>query len=457
MKQLIFSTFLLFCAAPTIAQDKLFNTTNTVNQQETSAGFAKSLAPNACSTTLSTPVSGGNSLSGAMFDIVASEDVIIKNVGSAFSATGTAIVEVYTRPGTHVGFEATNAGWTFRGDTRITGLTVGTATEIPVAIYERLPAGQVMSVYIHVISGPTLNYTNGTSVGDTIVEDGTIAILEGSGVSAFGGSTFAPRNLNGFVTYCGDLVCYNEFSNASTSYVTDNGNDGSIFEITALQDFTVKGFYTNCTGAGGWEVYYRNGSYTGFTSSLSDWILLDSMSIACAGLDDTTAIPLPVYMDIDAGQTVSFYITGTTTGAGINYFGGTTEGAIYQNYGAFVIKEGLGVAYPLVNTFAPRVFSGGLDYCQQGFLDTKELKTGYSVLVYPNPAKDIVNFSIDKADNIGEYAVVIKDIQGRTIAVSDHNLNSNVSIGTGTFGNGVYFYNIVSAQGVISTGTFVKN
>lgn len=447
---------MLFCMSQTIAQDKLLNTGN-VSKDETNVGLDKSLAPNSCNTTLTTPVTGGNSNSGVMFDIVASENVIIKNVGSVFSTSGTIVVEVYTRPGTHVGAEGSNTGWTLRGDVRMTGVTAGTVTEIPVAIYERLAAGQVMGVYIHIVSVADLEYTNGTNVGDTIVSDGSIAILEGTGLDNFGGTPFVARNLNGFVTYCGDMVCYADFTNAATSYTTNNGNDGNIFEITALQDFTLKGFYTNCNGTGGWEVYYRNGSYSGFTGSLSNWILLDSLSITCAGVDDTTAIPLPVYMDISAGQTVSFYITGTATGADINYFDGTTEGAIYQNYGSFVIKEGLGVAYPLANTFSPRVFSGGIDYCQQGFLGTNELKNQYSVLVYPNPARDVIHFSIDHASHIGEYTVTIKDMQGRMIAISEHNTNSNITIDTQTLDNGVYFYDVESANESISKGTFVKN
>jgi hypothetical protein len=456
MKQLILSTFVLICTTPLFAQHA-DQQAAAGSAKKDNAASAKALAVNACTTQLATPVPAGNGNTGIMFDITTNTDVIIKNVGASFT-TSEAVVEVYTRPGTHVGFTSSNTGWTYHGDAHITGAAPLTAVEIPVAIYEKLEAGQVMGVYIHVTNGNNVDYTDGSNVGDTIVSDGTIAILEGTGLPDFGGAEFTPRNLNGFVTYCGDLVCYDDFSNATTTYVTDNGNDGNIFEITALEDFTLKSFYTNCEGSGGWEVYYRNGSYTGFTTSLNDWILLDSMSITCNGADDTTAIPLPVYMDIDAGQTVSFYITGTTTGAVINYFDGTAEGAIYENYGAFVIKEGLGVAYPLVNTFTPRVFSGGIDYCSQGFVGNGELALpDYSVLVYPNPAKDLVNFSIDTKGNTGEYTILITDLQGRTVATADHNTASNVSIGTAGFNNGVYLYNVVSAGGTVVTGTFVKN
>ena len=448
----------LCCTTQIFAQrDKeSFNTLTTVNsQQKGNAGTPKALAPNDCNTQLTTPVLAGNGNVGIMFDVVATSEVIVKNVGCSF-ASPEAYVSVYTRPGTHVGATASSTGWIYHGDARLTGNPALTAIEIPVGIYERIEAGDTMGVYIQLALG-SLDYTDGTAVGTAITSDAAIKILEGTGTDGiFGGSTFSPRNLNGFVTYCSDLVCYDDFSTAITSYETDNGNDGNIFEITALQDFTLKGFYTNCNGAGGWEVYYRNGSYTGFTTSLNDWILLDSMAITCNGLDDTTAIPLPVYMDIDAGQTVSFYITGTTTGADINYFGGTTEGAIYENYGSFVFKEGLGVAYPLANTFSPRVFSGGFDYCQQGFAGIKESAVNYSVLVYPNPAREVVNFSIDNMNNVGEYSVVITDLQGRTVKTAAHNVNANVAIGTADFESGVYLYSIISAKGEVSSGTFVK-
>ena len=435
-------------------RDKQANTPSSIaTEKGKSPSTQKVLAPNNCTTQLSTPALAGNGNSGTMFDLVATHDVIIKNVGCSFSSPEIT-VEVYTRPGTHVGNETSSTGWIFRGDTRMT-VAISTPVEIPVAIYEKVSAGDTMGVYIRVTAGDGVDYTDGTTLGAPIVSDAALQILEGTGITDFGGSTFTPRNLNGFVTYCNELACYSEFSNAVTSFTSGNGNDGNIFEITALQDFTLKKFYTNCNGTGGWEVYYRNGSYTGHTSDIADWILLDSLSITCNAADSPTEIPLPVYMDIDAGQTVSFYITGTVTGADINYFNGTTEGATYANYGAFVLREGLGVAYPLAGTNSPRVWSGSIDYCDQGFLATSENKmvNGLSVLVYPNPAKDVINFSI--ADEItGKYTISITDIQGRTIEQLTP-AAAAATLATDGYQSGVYLYQVVSNQGAVAIGNFI--
>ena len=72
------------------------------------------------------------------------------------------------------------------------------------------------------------------------------------------------------------------------------------------------------------------------------------------------------------------------------------------------------------------------------------------IVVYPNPASDVVNFMNLK----GASHLTIKDITGRTILNIDNNDNvyhwktTNVS-------NGVYFYTIFNDDNVMATGKVV--
>ena len=77
--------------------------------------------------------------------------------------------------------------------------------------------------------------------------------------------------------------------------------------------------------------------------------------------------------------------------------------------------------------------------------------TAQSVKVYPNPAKDVINFSID-----GSIAktINIMDITGRTVEVVKVNAN-DTQINIGEFSNGIYLYQIKSENGVlIKSGKF---
>ncbi|MEI6595303.1 MAG: T9SS type A sorting domain-containing protein [Bacteroidota bacterium] len=74
-----------------------------------------------------------------------------------------------------------------------------------------------------------------------------------------------------------------------------------------------------------------------------------------------------------------------------------------------------------------------------------------SVKVYPNPARDIVNFSID-----GSIAktITVLDITGRTIEVIKIN-TSDTQINIGEYNNGIYLYQIKSeTDELIKSGKF---
>ena len=78
-------------------------------------------------------------------------------------------------------------------------------------------------------------------------------------------------------------------------------------------------------------------------------------------------------------------------------------------------------------------------------------KTAQSVNVYPNPAKDIVNFSMD--GNIAKTITVI-DITGRiveTVKIITNETQMNI----GDYSNGIYIYQIKAEDGqVIKSGKF---
>ncbi len=71
-----------------------------------------------------------------------------------------------------------------------------------------------------------------------------------------------------------------------------------------------------------------------------------------------------------------------------------------------------------------------------------------SANVYPNPAKDQVNFSVN-----GEIeTIVITTLDGKVVAESN-----TAAVNTADFANGMYIYTLTTKEGKIATGNFAKN
>ena len=74
-----------------------------------------------------------------------------------------------------------------------------------------------------------------------------------------------------------------------------------------------------------------------------------------------------------------------------------------------------------------------------------------TVLVYPNPASNVLHFEMD----INNATVKIIDVTGKTIKTVTANSNK-FSIALTNFANGIYFYSIIDANNnTISTNRFI--
>ena len=126
------------------------------------------------------------------------------------SASGSSVnVEVWTRPGSYVGFTTSNAGWTLNGTVTATSagtttMSAHTAFTSPIAI----GAGQTVAVYMHAITaGGGIRYfgTGTTSVTSFSNPDVSMfTSISRTGAVPFGGSQFTPRAFAGQMNY--DIV-----------------------------------------------------------------------------------------------------------------------------------------------------------------------------------------------------------------------------------------------------------
>ncbi|RFN57619.1 HYR domain-containing protein [Marixanthomonas ophiurae] len=151
--------------------------------------------------TLETTFAGGNGLDGAMFDIVAINEVTINSFDVNLDTGITDDVEVYYKSGTWVGFEEDAGAWTLLGTANVTSAGDGLPTPLNLSLGQTIAAGDTGAFYVTTTSGG-MNYTDGTTTGAVFASDDNIEFLEGAGKSyPFGVSTFDPRVFNGNIIY----------------------------------------------------------------------------------------------------------------------------------------------------------------------------------------------------------------------------------------------------------------
>ncbi|WP_430403749.1 T9SS type A sorting domain-containing protein [Fluviicola sp.] len=144
----------------------------------------------------------GNNHRGNMFDIVATNAVTILSFDA--SPMGNTTIEIYYKVGTWNGFANTPSAWTFIGSAPVT--YTGGFVAVPVDVNITIPAGQTYSFYVtsnnSVVS---LNYSNGTNVGNVYSSDANITFLEGGGMeypfTQNTGAVYQPRVWNGNIHY----------------------------------------------------------------------------------------------------------------------------------------------------------------------------------------------------------------------------------------------------------------
>ena len=156
---------------------------------------------------LAAPYNQNNGQDGIMFDIVALTNVEITSFDINCGG-GTHDFEIWYRPGTHVGFENNAAGWNIIATANgVTG-PINVPTPIPATFSVTLCAGDVGAFYVTSTGAGSIDYTNGTGVGNVLAADANIQLLEGTGKDYAFGASFTPRSPNVTVHYnCWGGVC----------------------------------------------------------------------------------------------------------------------------------------------------------------------------------------------------------------------------------------------------------
>lgn len=148
---------------------------------------------------LSTTTNSNVNWNGAMFDLVADSNLVVDSFALKINSPGAQTVRLYTRPGSHLGYETSPTDWNLVGDFSVLVnnpgdfLSIGPTNQV-------LAQGDTLGVYLHLVnSASNLSYQ---SVSNPIQRSNDeLTVITGSGASFNFGGNFYPRDWNGEVFY----------------------------------------------------------------------------------------------------------------------------------------------------------------------------------------------------------------------------------------------------------------
>lgn len=155
------------------------------------------------------------------------------------------------------------------------------------------------------------------------------------------------------------ILTFGQCGPVTTLYAENNGQDGIMFDVTALVDVTITGFDCNMgetVTPYNMEIYFKPGTHVGFTTNPAAWTLIGTANnVMGTGVDIPTAIPIVLAVPLAQGTTGAFYITDTGGAANIDYTNGVGVGSLYVTDGNVSIFEGTGKDYAFGADYAARV------------------------------------------------------------------------------------------------------
>jgi hypothetical protein len=424
-------------ASPTSTTSLATGNTFTVSSATTTTYYAQ--ASSTSTGSLFTTLAAGNGSSGNMFDIAPTANITIQSCNMHFGMAGvTTTVEVWYRPGSFVGFESANTGWTMAHTTTVVTNGTGTMTPIPGTFAINVPAGQTYGLYITSVNGnPITNYTNGTGLSNLYTSNGDLSLYEGKGGTYFGVIN-SPRIFNGALFYtkqgCTSTMTPVTFSVAAGATVT------AVNSNTAI----CSGKTATLTAGGAVNYTWSPGTLTGsaviVSPSVATTYTVYGEDGACNGIATTTlgVNPSPT---LNVSPTV-FVPPGsvvTLTVSGANSYswnpGGSNNNSILVSPVVTTIYTVTGTNnFGCVTTATTSIEMSGIGFNENNI-------DGSFMKVYPNPNYGLITVTTDN----GKYIFEVFDVAGKQVYSATLNKPEN-TINIRELANGMYTYKISSVE-----------
>lgn len=147
---------------------------------------------------LTTTLNSNINYNGAMFDVVANDQIVVDSIGVKINSIGQQSVTVYAINESHLGNENTPGLWSSLGVFNVEVVSNNELTYIPVTF--AMNSSDTIGIYTHMTnSGSNLSYKSLSAPVQR--SNSEIEIITGSGIAYNFGNSFYPRDLNCAVHY----------------------------------------------------------------------------------------------------------------------------------------------------------------------------------------------------------------------------------------------------------------
>lgn len=164
------------------------------------ASLALAFCASAQADVLTTTFAYNNGHNGNMFDVVTKAKALTVTGFDLNLSFGTHTIELYRKNGSWLGAPTDSSAWSLVDTALLAGNGAGQATFFDVADFG-MAASSMTGLYITVATGGSLNYSDGTRIGNIYTQDDNMIILEGAGNAYAFGDVFEPRVWNGSIHY----------------------------------------------------------------------------------------------------------------------------------------------------------------------------------------------------------------------------------------------------------------
>ncbi|MFN3019389.1 putative Ig domain-containing protein [Chryseobacterium sp. TY3] len=183
----------------------------------------------------------------------------------------------------------------------------------------------------------------------------------GDVMPSYVGNVYNTPTLTNNTIYYAQAVSVGNQTTLETTFAGGNNQHGNMINVSAQKDLIINSFDVSPMGDTTIEVYYKEGSYSGFENNPSAWKLLGSAPVTYTG-NPVNAVVGSLY--IPAGKNYALYVTSTNASMGLN---NTTVTSV-QTYTDqnMSIEAGIGLEYPFTNgtgvSYNPRAWNGRINY-----------------------------------------------------------------------------------------------
>ncbi len=148
---------------------------------------------------LHTSLNSNIDFNGTMFDLVASDSLVVDSFDVKIASTGTQVVEVFYKTGTHIGFETDPLAWNSLGSATVDVLDPANWTSVPVGGLS-IAAGDTVGIHVR-MQDPSANLSYQSVSAPISRSTPELTMLTGSGVSVNFGNNYYPRDWSGGIHY----------------------------------------------------------------------------------------------------------------------------------------------------------------------------------------------------------------------------------------------------------------